>query len=209
MYNALNIEKAARVYRISSDAVFESFDEGALVLRLDDRHLFELNSIACVILGKTDGILTASEIVSKLAETDNVITEDVLSDVIELFEQLIAQNIIEVVDLNQIERRMLLMEQNLTPKSIFRCNPEVVLREEDEDGGLLFNPDTNQIKVLNSSGLLIWKQFGKQQGLDTVVASLQETFEDISHDEIMNDVRAFLDDMVKSGFIGSVETSKK
>ena len=41
--------------------------------------------------------------------------------------------------------------------SRYLCNPDVVLREEDEDGGLLFNPDTNQIRVLNHTGLFIWK----------------------------------------------------
>jgi len=39
--------------------------------------------------------------------------------------------------------------------SRYLCNPDVVLREEDEDGGLLFNPDTNQIRVLNHTGLFI------------------------------------------------------
>ena len=36
-------------------------------------------------------------------------------------------------------------------------NPDVVLREEDQDGALLFNPDTNQIRVINPTGLFIWK----------------------------------------------------
>jgi hypothetical protein len=209
MNNALNIEKPDHVYRINPTVVFESFNEGALVLRLDDRHLFELNSAACVILGQTDGLKTVNEIASKLAETDGVIIKDVLSDVTELYDQLEAQNILELVDLIQNERRTLLMEQNLAPDSIYLCNPEVVLREEDQDGGLLFNPDTNQIKVINSTGLLIWKQFNKQQGLETVVASLLDAFEGVSRDEIITDVQLFLDDMVQSGFIGTVETKNK
>jgi len=208
MINSLNIEKADNIYRINPNVVFESFNEAALVLRLEDRHLFELNSGACDILSQTDGLLTAGEISSKLAGKDSVFTEDVLLDVTELYNQLVAQNIVELVDIIQIERRTLLMAQNLTD-GMYRCNPDVVLREEDEDGGLLFNPDTNQIKVINSTGLLIWKQFKKQQGLETVVASLQETFEGVSHDEIKTDVQVFIDDMVLSGFIGTVETANK
>ena len=63
--------------------------------------------------------------------------------------------------------------------------------------------------MINSSGLLIWRQFEKQQELETVVTILLEAFEDVSRDEVRTDVTAFLDEMVQSGFIGTVETSKK
>jgi hypothetical protein len=40
-------------------------------------------------------------------------------------------------------------------------NPDVVLREEDPDGGLLFNPDTNQVKVITGNfwPLLYFRRF--------------------------------------------------
>jgi hypothetical protein len=41
--------------------------------------------------------------------------------------------------------------------SLYIWIPDVVLREEDPDGGLLFNPDTNQIHLLNRSTLQGWR----------------------------------------------------
>ncbi len=60
------------------------------------------------------------------------------------------------------------MENASIQKPIYLVNPDVVLREEDEDGGLLFNPDTNQVKVVNSTGLFIWKQFASANQPDAV-----------------------------------------
>ena len=53
-------------------------------------------------------------------------------------------------------------------------NPDVVLREEDADGGLLFNPDTNQVKVVNTTGLFIWQQCDGARDLAEIVGAVQE-----------------------------------
>ena len=60
------------------------------------------------------------------------------------------------------------MNQDSTIRAKFLRNPEVVLREEDDDGGLLFNPDTNQVKVVNSTGLFIWKQCDGSRNLSDI-----------------------------------------
>ena len=49
------------------------------------------------------------------------------------------------------------MKKKNSSKNSYIRNPDVVLREEEADGGLLFNPDTNQIRVVNATGLMIWK----------------------------------------------------
>lgn len=79
-------------------------------------------------------------------------------------------------------------------------NPDVVVREEDPDGALLFNPDTNQIKVLNTTGLFIWKLLDGKKDIPAVVAALKEAFEEVPEDEVETHVQAFFDDMVSSGF---------
>jgi len=86
----------------------------------------------------------------------------------------------------------------------YLCNPDVVLREEDDDGGLLFNPDTNQVKVINSTGLLIWKQCESVCGVDEVVKSISQMFDDVPQTDIEQDVREFIDGMVQTGFVGTV-----
>jgi hypothetical protein len=85
-------------------------------------------------------------------------------------------------------------------------NPDVVLREEDEDGGLLFNPDTNQVKVVNFTGLFIWRQFAVANRADVVAEAILKNFEEASAEVIQADLKEFLDEMIQSGFIGEVET---
>lgn len=91
-----------------------------------------------------------------------------------------------------------------TPQK-YLCNPDVVLREEDEDGGLLFNPDTNQVKVINTTGLFIWQQCGEARTLDEIVAEVQKGFDEVPSEQVAQDVQEFVDGMVATGFIGTVE----
>ena len=96
----------------------------------------------------------------------------------------------------------------ITLEASFIHNPDVVLREEDPDeGALLFNPDTNQVKVINSTGLFIWQQCGVARTLDEIVAEVQKGFEDVPLEQLAQDVREFMDGMLASGFIGIVETT--
>jgi hypothetical protein len=89
----------------------------------------------------------------------------------------------------------------------FLRNPDVVLREEDADeGALLFNPDTNQVKVINTTGLFIWQQCGEARTLDEIIAEVQKDFDDVPLEQVTQDVQEFMDGMVASGFIGTVET---
>ena len=87
----------------------------------------------------------------------------------------------------------------------YLCNPDVVLREEDEDGGLLFNPDTNQVKIVNTTGLFIWKQFKAINQPDAVERAILQTFEDSTPEVVAADLKEFLEEMIQSGFIGEVE----
>jgi len=90
-------------------------------------------------------------------------------------------------------------------KDLLIRNPDVVLREEDPDGALLFNPDTNQIRVINATGLFIWKHCDGKKDLPTIVSSLKETFEGVPEAEVEGQVKAFVDDMQSNGFLGIPE----
>ena len=94
-------------------------------------------------------------------------------------------------------------QSTITPR--YLVNPDVILREEDPDGGLLFNPDTNQVKIVNSTGLFIWKQFMTANQPEAVIAALTQNFEDVPAEEVQNDVREFLEGMIGNGFIGRIE----
>ena len=84
-------------------------------------------------------------------------------------------------------------------------NPDVVLREEDPDGALLFNPDTNQIRVLNTTGLFVWKLCDGSQDLPGIVAAMQESYDKVPEDQVADQVAEYVGDMVAAGFVGTVE----
>ncbi len=83
---------------------------------------------------------------------------------------------------------------------------DVVLREEDPDeGGLLFNPDTNQVKVINTTGLFIWQQCGVARTMTEIVTEVQKGFDEVPLEQVAADVQEFMDGMLASGFIGTLE----
>ena len=87
----------------------------------------------------------------------------------------------------------------------FMKNPDVVLHEEDPDGALVFNPDTDQIKVLNQTGFFIWRLCDGSHDMERIIARVRETFDGVPEDQVLIQVQDFVDDMVGSGFIGTVE----
>jgi hypothetical protein len=88
---------------------------------------------------------------------------------------------------------------------LLMCNPDVVLREEDEDGGLLFNPDTNQVKVVNTTGLFIWKKFKTVNNPEKVAGAVLKNFEEAIAEDVQTDLEEFLNEMIQTGFIGIVQ----
>ena len=81
-------------------------------------------------------------------------------------------------------------------------NPDVILREEDPDGALLFNPDTNQIRVINATGLFIWKHCDGKKDVPDIIGELKKAFADVPEKEVEIEVKEFVDDMRANGFLG-------
>jgi len=88
-------------------------------------------------------------------------------------------------------------------------NPDVILREEDPDGALLFNPDTNQIRMINGTGLFIWKHCDGKKDLPAIVSALKKTFDKVPEAEVDGQVKVYVDDMKANGFLGIPEAKKK
>ena len=80
-----------------------------------------------------------------------------------------------------------------------------VLREEDDEGALIYNPDTDQIKVINPTGLFIWQQCDGTKDMGGIVSAVKESYEEVPPDQVEEQVEIFIEDMVKTGFIGTVE----
>ncbi len=91
------------------------------------------------------------------------------------------------------------------PGVLYARNPDVVLREEGADGALIFNPDTNQVQVINATGLFIWKRCDGRHDAAAIAAALKEAFASVPDDEVDAHVKTFINDMRAGGFLGSPE----
>lgn len=83
-------------------------------------------------------------------------------------------------------------------------NPLVVLREEEPDGALLFHPDRNEVKVINSTGVIIWALCDGTRDLKAITDAVRESFDDVTEGEVTDDVQSFIAAMMEHQFIGVV-----
>jgi hypothetical protein len=95
---------STKIYRKTTQAVVEIFDDGALILRLDDCHMFDLNETARDVLNLTDGKRNTGEVAAWLIEQYQIAAHEALQDVLELYESLAVQGLLEVVDTSSSER---------------------------------------------------------------------------------------------------------
>jgi hypothetical protein len=81
-------------------------------------------------------------------------------------------------------------------------NPDVSCREEGPDGALLFNPDTDDVVVVNTTGLLIWRALDEPRTQDGIVHFIEERCEGVPSDEVTRHVSDFVEQLLGKGFVG-------
>ena len=87
------------------------------------------------------------------------------------------------------------------------ANPAVVLREEFDNWGILFNPDTGNAIGINSIGAYIWKKLDGRK-VDDVIESINKEFSEVPEDVDL-EVTSFIDGLVKYGLAGYELESKE
>ncbi len=73
------------------------------------------------------------------------------------------------------------------------ANPEIVIERED-DGALLFHPETGEIKLLNGSGAFLFGLLDGRHSKEDLVVSLLKEYA-VERAEAEHDVEEFLRDM--------------
>jgi len=86
--------------------------------------------------------------------------------------------------------------------TLYMVNPDVSCREEGPDGALLFNPDTDDVLVINITGLIIWDALRKPGTREKAVAALLERCDNVPEEAVAQDVDEFIDQMLQRGFVG-------
>lgn len=85
----------------------------------------------------------------------------------------------------------------------YAANPDIVCRVEGEDA-LLFDPSTEEVKVLNATGLMLWNLCdGKHTERDLVLALAVE-FPEVESLVLEADVTSFLAEMIDLKLLESV-----
>ena len=76
--------------------------------------------------------------------------------------------------------------------TLFIANPDVSCREEGPDGALLFNPDTDDVLVVNVTGLLIWQALLEPHSKEDVVDALARQCDNVPENQVAQDVNEFI-----------------
>ena len=74
-------------------------------------------------------------------------------------------------------------------------NPVVSCREE-EGGAVLFNPDTDDMVIINPSGQVIWDFLATPRNTAQVAAQVVEQFQGVSPEQAATDAEAFFQSLL-------------
>ena len=93
--------------------------------------------------------------------------------------------------------------QEITMETKLSANPNLVLREEEEGGAILFDPETGSVRLLNSTAAAIYKLLDGRRMLSAVKEALKEGFDNLGADaekQIMDLVR----ELHRMGAVGTI-----
>lgn len=85
-------------------------------------------------------------------------------------------------------------------------NPNLVLRVEDDDCGLLFDPDSGTVQMLNDTAIEIWQRLDGKKTLREILDSLQQVYEEIAPEADQQALR-LVNQLAALGAVGVWEKS--
>lgn len=88
--------------------------------------------------------------------------------------------------------------------SCLAVNPGLVLRIEDDDCALLFDPDNGKVQMLNSTAVAVWQLLDGKRSLSQIIDCLGSTYEGID-DSTALQVLGFIKSLAELGAVGELE----
>ena len=196
---SLEVDKNLKLV-VSDEVAIEDFQDKSLVFLAEQLRLIEVNKTAKMILDNVNGRLSVIEVIRVTENELGVESDTFLKESIHLISGFISDGVlIPSVKIN------LSGELKMSKSTKFMANPDVSSRVEDEDGAILFNPDSDSTQVINPIGLDIWRSIEKHPRLlSGVVSHIKDIYEDAPEDQVEKDVEIFIKDLHAKGFIGEV-----
>jgi hypothetical protein len=92
-------------------------------------------------------------------------------------------------------------ELKIDLNSCLAVNPGLVLRIEDDDCALLFDPDNGKVQMFNSTAVAVWQLLDGKRTLSQVLDSLGSMYEGVD-DSTAQQVIGFMENLAKLGAVG-------
>ena len=89
---------------------------------------------------------------------------------------------------------------NMDLNNCWIANPEIIVEKED-DGILLFNPDTGEIKILNETGAFFYEHLDGEASVKDIVLAMCNFFDGISFAEAEKDTFELIKDLIANRLI--------
>jgi hypothetical protein len=186
-------------FRLRKGVEIEDFGERSVVLLCDSLRLREINGLSRRLLALLDGSRTVQDIVRTVADEFGTPVPETEAHVAEALLEMERQGIAQRMVTWSTES-----PQNMSDAR-YLANPDVSFRQEDDDGGILFNADTEALEVINPTAVEIWLFLAAPHTQDEVVDHLCSVCDGATEEQVQADVAAFLESLLAKGFVGVVE----
>jgi radical SAM protein with 4Fe4S-binding SPASM domain len=88
----------------------------------------------------------------------------------------------------------------MSQKAKIKRNDNIIFREEGE-AGLLCNPDTGGVTILNETGKFIWPRLDGGKNREDIIEEMLESFEVSDKQKAAEDFDGFIQELGRSGFL--------
>jgi len=89
----------------------------------------------------------------------------------------------------------------MTLSERYIVNPGVSYREEEAEGALLFNPDTDDVLIINITGVLVWEALSEPLTQQQVVERLEARCNNVPGEQVAEHLSAFMSQLIDKGFV--------
>ena len=93
------------------------------------------------------------------------------------------------------------LDQEINLETCLAVNPNLVLRIEDDDCALLFDPDQGSVQMLNCTAVEVWQQLDGERSLHEVIETLKNLYDGID-DVAVQQILSLVKNLVDLGAVG-------
>ncbi len=165
------------LYSLPQDLLLERYEDRGVVLLAGCDRFITLNRAAMTILGLLqnafgEASFSRSDLSALLSKHYDLTAEQAAEKANDLLASWSTEGLLRIVPDARGQSG-----QGADRQTRFIANTDWVLSEEDEDGGVLFHPDTGAVWVLNRTAMAIWNLLDGQRTVADVLMALHERFE--------------------------------